>query len=61
MGDKFGLTGPLDTVNDVLYVNEGGTVKTAGYTVVATDSQEGITFQDAPNGGRDYTVVFRAR
>lgn len=58
-GTKFGLTGVLESFGDVLYVNEDGTVLTAGYTVDAQAGQQGITFAAAPDGARDYTVVFR--
>ncbi len=61
VGNKFGLTGVLGSVADVLYVNEDGTVLTSGYTVDAADGQQGITFQTPPNGARDYVVVFRVR
>lgn len=61
VGNKFGLTGLIDSAADVRYVSEGGTVLTAGYTVDATVGQQGITFANAPNGARDYTVVFRTR
>ncbi len=61
VGDKFGLTGILDSVSDILYVKEGTTVRTADYTVDATAGQQGITFAAAPNGATDYTVVFRSR
>ena len=61
VGTKFGLTGKLNAASDVLYVNEAGTVLTSGYTVDATASQQGITFASAPNGARDYVVVFRVR
>ena len=61
VGTKFGLTGKLNSASDVLYVNEAGTVLTGGYTVDATASQQGITFASAPNGVRDYVVVFRVR
>lgn len=61
VGDKFGLTGNLSAAGDVLYVNEGGQVSTTGYTVDAAVGQQGLTFATAPNGARDYVVVFRAR
>ncbi|MCP4248244.1 MAG: hypothetical protein GY778_14455 [bacterium] len=61
VGTKFGLTGVLDAATDVRYVSENGTVITAGYTVDATAGQQGITFAGAPDGARNYTVVFRAR
>ena len=61
VGSKFGLTGLLDQAADVLYVLEDTTLMTAGYTVDATAGQQGITFSNAPNGTRNYTVVFRAR
>ncbi len=60
VGDKFGLTGVIATAGDVLYVHEGGTTLTAGYTVDATAGQQGVTFANAPNGVRNYIVVFRA-
>jgi len=58
VGTKFGLTGVLTAAADVVYVNDGGTVMTSGYTVDATSGQQGITFVNAPNGARDYIVVF---
>ena len=61
VGTKFGLTGVVDAASDVRYVNEGGRAITFGYTVDATAGQQGITFANAPNGARDYIVVFRAR
>jgi hypothetical protein len=61
VGNKFGLTGVLDSAGDVLYVKEGSTVLTSGYTVDITSGQQGITFSSAPNGATDYTVVFRSR
>jgi len=36
-------------------------VLTTGYTVDATTGQQGITFANAPDGARNYIVVFRAR
>jgi hypothetical protein len=61
VGLKFGLTGVLDAAGDVLYVKEGATALTTGYTVDATTGQQGITFAAGPNGARDYTVVLRPR
>jgi len=61
VGDKFGLTGLLSAATDVLYTNEGGTVLTSGFTVDLTAGQQGLTFANAPNGSRDYIVVFRLR
>ena len=61
LGNKFGLTGRVNAGGDVLYVNEGGTVMTAGYAVDATAAGQGITFAAAPDGARNYVVVFRAR
>ncbi len=61
VGNKFGLTGVLDSAGDVLYVKEGSTVRTSGYTVDTNSGQQGITFSSAPDGATDYTVVFRSR
>ncbi|MCK4657901.1 MAG: hypothetical protein KAV82_00120 [Phycisphaerae bacterium] len=61
VGTRFGLTGVLDAASDVGYINEGGTVLTTGYTVDTTTGQQGITFANAPDGARNYIVVFRAR
>ena len=61
VGSKFGLTGVIDAATDVLYVSEGGTVLNSGYTVDAVAGQQGITFSNAPNGARNYVVVFRAQ
>jgi hypothetical protein len=61
LGDKFGLTGVFDVPGDILYVNEGGTVDTAGYTVEATPGIQSVTFGTPPDGGTDYTVVYRGR
>ena len=61
VGDKFGLTGNIIGAGDVLYVNEDGTVITAGFTVDAVAGQQGITFVAAANGVRNYVVVFRVR
>ncbi|MFQ5806120.1 MAG: hypothetical protein ACE5I3_06700 [Phycisphaerae bacterium] len=61
VGDKFGLTNLLNAANDVLYTREGGSVITSGFTVDIGDGQQGITFSTAPDGVRDYIVVFRAR
>ena len=61
VGNKFGLTGVVDSAGDVLYVKEGSTVLTSGYTVDITGGQQGITFAAAPDGATDYTVVFRSR
>ena len=58
--DKFGLTGTLVTASDVLYVNEGGTILTSGYTVDVTANQQGVTFASPPDGARNYIVVFRS-
>ena len=59
LGEKFGLTDTIQTAADVLYVNEGGTVYTAGYVVDPTPATQSITFVNAPNGARNYIVVFR--
>ncbi|UCE59896.1 MAG: hypothetical protein JSU63_20930 [Phycisphaerales bacterium] len=61
VGDKFGLTGVIDAAGDVAYVIEDGAVMSSGYTVDATSGRQSITFASAPNGARNYTVVFRAR
>ncbi len=61
VGNKFWLTGVIDSAGDVLYVKEGSTVLTSGYTVDITSGQQGITFSSAQNGATDYTVVFRSR
>lgn len=61
VGNKFGLTGRLTAASDLLYVNEAGTVITAGFTFDTTAGQQGITFLAAPDGVRDYVLVFRAR
>ena len=58
VGTKFGLTGILTAASDVVYVNDSGTVMISGYTVDAATGQQGITFVNAPNGARDYIVVF---
>lgn len=60
-GLKFGLTGTLGNATDVLYVVEGSSAYTAGHVVDTTAGQQGITFQNAPNGARNYVVVFRPR
>ena len=60
-GVKFGLSGVLTAAGDIVYVIEGTTTLTAGYSVDATAGQQGITFTNAPNTARNYTVVFRAR
>jgi hypothetical protein len=59
-GEKFGLTGVLAAESDVLYINEGGTVFTSGFTVDVTAGQQGVIFVTAPNGARDYIVVFQS-
>ncbi|MBN1343767.1 MAG: hypothetical protein JXQ73_13875 [Phycisphaerae bacterium] len=61
LGSKFGLTGTFDVPGDVLYINEGGTVVTAGYTVDVTPGEQGVTFATPPDGATDYVVVYRAR
>ena len=61
VGNKFGLTGPIEAATHVLYINEAGTVRTSGFTVDATANQQGVTFSVAPNGTNDYVVVFWAR
>lgn len=61
VGNKFGLTGPIEAATDVLYINEAGTVRTSGFTVDATVNQQGVTFNVGPNGANNYVVVFRAR
>lgn len=61
LGGKFGLTSRIQTASDILYVNEGGTVQTSGFTVDTTTATQGITFAAPPDGTRNYIVVFRAR
>ena|GEM_PF-5992238 len=63
VGTQFGLTGVLEAAADVLYVHEhqGGVVISGGYAVDVTGGQQGITFTSAPDGTRDYVVVFRTR
>ena len=60
-GQKFGLTGLIYAAPDVAYIYEGNSVVTDGYTVDATEGQQGVTFASAPNGVRNYIVIFRAR